>query len=75
MYMAFMCEQSSGECDACGACSAARPALACDCCGESVYPGDDFWALGGFRYCEDCVMDARREAQGCGWEEERDDYA
>jgi len=66
--MAFMCIQSSRECDACGACSAKRPALTCDCCGEDIFAGDDYWNLGAYRYCEDCIIAARREAPEFAYE-------
>ena len=59
--MAFMCKQSSKECDACGACDP-KPAFKCNHCGEYVYPGDDYWNLGEYRYCESCITGSRREA-------------
>lgn len=34
----------------------------CDCCGNPIYEGDDYFDLCGAVYCEPCVSSSRRVA-------------
>lgn len=39
----------------------------CEVCHEcecDIYEGDTYYLVGGFPYCEECISDARREAEG-----------
>ena len=35
----------------------------CSCCGEAIYEGDDCYDIDGDIWCEECILDARKEAE------------
>ncbi len=35
----------------------------CDECGCVIRDGDDYYTIGGGVYCENCIEDARKEAE------------
>ena len=35
----------------------------CDSCSSEIYSGEDYYNLDGSIYCEDCIFEARREAE------------
>ena len=49
--------------------NAPEPPTVCECdlCGESIREGDYLYRLGELKYCEECVEDAREEAELGTW--------
>lgn len=39
------------------------PVFACDCCGETIYAGDRFLFIRGWRICEECIDDGMMTAE------------
>lgn len=37
-------------------------AFRCECCGEPIYYGDDYYDFDGNKWCAECVQDCKREA-------------
>lgn len=35
----------------------------CSCCGEPIYGGDEYYDINGDVWCEECILDARKEAE------------
>ena len=35
----------------------------CSCCGESIYEGDTYYDINDDVWCEECILDARKEAE------------
>ena len=59
-------------CSVCGhyVCSAGCPEndgsgaiYVCDSCSSDIYSGEDYYSLDGRIYCEDCIFEARRQAE------------
>lgn len=40
-----------------------RACFCCDCCGETIYEGDSFCLLHGWRICESCIDDGMMIAE------------
>ena len=36
----------------------------CDGCGGEIYEGDDYFEIADGKYCENCVEDSRKTAEG-----------
>lgn len=36
-----------------------EPVYICDNCDEGIYPGETVYEIGGHKYCEDCIDNAR----------------
>ena len=55
--MAYMCQYSNKECDACGRCCEydRDPIHTCQECGSGIYEDEGYYDLGSFFYCEDCM--------------------
>ena len=34
----------------------------CECCGEPIYEGDEYFDICGDKWCEDCIRSCKREA-------------
>lgn len=45
-------------------------AYTCDCCGEPIYEGDDYYDIDGVAWCEDCIRAARKTAELEEWYDE-----
>lgn len=41
----------------------AEPVYICDECDEGIYPGETVYEIGGHKYCEDCIDNARYIAE------------
>ena len=39
------------------------PVYRCDSCGEPIYAGDTYYYINYERWCEDCIDEARSEAE------------
>lgn len=39
-----------------------EPILHCDCCGEGIYEGDEFWDIKGEIHCRDCIEEMKELA-------------
>ena len=35
----------------------------CSCCGKEIYEGDIYYNIDGDAWCEECILDAREEAE------------
>ncbi len=35
----------------------------CSCCGEPIYEGDTYYDIDDDAWCEDCILDSRKEAE------------
>jgi hypothetical protein len=35
----------------------------CSCCGEPIYEGDIYYDINDDVWCEECILDARKEAE------------
>lgn len=35
----------------------------CSCCGEPIYEGDTYYDIDGDAWCEECILDTRKEAE------------
>lgn len=46
-------------------CPYAEPTIVhhCTMCGAEIYEGDEYYDIGGDAICEDCIENARREAE------------
>lgn len=34
----------------------------CDCCGEPIYEGEEYYSINGWEICEECIGSYRRMA-------------
>ena len=35
----------------------------CSGCGQPIYEGEDYYEILGEQFCDNCILDARKEAQ------------
>ena len=40
-----------------------EPVFICDCCEDGIYAGEEVYEIGGHKYCEGCINDARYTAE------------